>query len=96
MFKLFGLYLRFLIPLGLLAYYIKKNPLYASYPVVLPFTVIFFGIFFYRMIKYSRKTNHMVHQILLDPTGSELTFIYQNKTLRRLRQDTPEVTLMTS
>ncbi|CDW84269.1 UNKNOWN [Stylonychia lemnae] len=91
--RLFGLYLRFLIPLAIFAYYLKKNPLYSSYPVVMPFTVIFFGITFYRMIKYSRRTNHMVQQILLDPTGTELVFIYQNKILRRLRQDNLDVTL---
>ena len=38
----------------------------------------------------------MVSQILMDPTGTELTFMYQNKTLRRMRQDNTEVTLMTA
>jgi len=36
----------------------------------------------------------MVHQILLDQTGSELTFVYKNQFLRRLRSDQPEMTLM--
>jgi len=40
---------------------------------------------FYRMVKYSRRTNHMVHQILLDPTGTELTFIYKNQFSRKMR-----------
>lgn len=30
------------------------------------------------MVKYSKRTNHMVHQILLDPTGTELTFVFKN------------------
>lgn len=38
------LYLRFLIPLALLYYGIKKNPFYKSYPIMLPFMVILFAI----------------------------------------------------
>lgn len=38
------LYLRFLIPLALLYYGIKKNPFYKSYPIMLPFMVILFCI----------------------------------------------------
>jgi hypothetical protein len=36
----------------------------------------------------------MVHQILLDPTGTELTFIYKNQFTRKMRQDAVERTLM--
>lgn len=93
-YTMFILYLRFLVPLALLYYGIKKNPFYKSYPVMLPFMVILFAIVFYRTIKYSRRTNHMVHQILLDPTGTELTFVYKNQFLRKMRQDSVEKTLM--
>lgn len=41
---MFILYLRFIIPLVLLYYGIKKNPFYKSYPVMLPFMVILFFI----------------------------------------------------
>ncbi len=60
-YTIFVLFLRYLIPLVALYYLIKKNPFYASYPVMLPFMGIAFFIIFYRMVKYSRKTNHMVH-----------------------------------
>ena len=56
-YTMFILYLRFLVPLALLYYGIKKNPFYKSYPIMLPFMVILFAIVFYRMIKYSRRTN---------------------------------------
>lgn len=36
----------------------------------------------------------LVHQVLMDPTGTELTFIYQNQFFRRLRNDKPEQSLM--
>lgn len=36
----------------------------------------------------------MIHQILLDPTGTELTFVFKNQLTRKLRADRPEVTLM--
>ena len=87
---MFLLYLRFTIPLLLLAYLIKKNPFYSTYPIMLPFMIASFliskninksnelSIVFYRMVKYSRRTNRMIHQILLDPTGTEMTFIYKN------------------
>lgn len=55
------LYLRFLIPIGLLAYLIKKNPFYTSYPAMLPAMFAMFFILLYKMVKYSRITNHMVH-----------------------------------
>ena len=38
----------------------------------------------------------MVHQILLDPTGVELTFIYKNQLARKLRTDMPEVRMLVS
>jgi hypothetical protein len=38
----------------------------------------------------------MIHQILIDPTGTELTFIYKNKFFRRMRNDETERTLMIS
>lgn len=46
------------------------------------------------MIKYSRKTNFMVQEITLDPTGTELTVLYKNRLARRLRADKMEDTLM--
>jgi hypothetical protein len=49
-----------------------------------------------RCVKYSRKTNHMIHQVLLDATGSEVTFIYKNQFLRKLRSDQLETTLLVS
>jgi hypothetical protein len=69
---MFLIYLRYIVPLVLLAYLIKKNPFYTSYPVALPFMVAAFlignsiswsqwKIVFFKMVKYSRKTNHMVH-----------------------------------
>ena len=71
--------MRFTIPLLALAYLIKKNPFYRTYPIMLPIMVAAFAITLIRMVKYSRRTNHMVHQILLDPQGVELTFIYKNQ-----------------
>ena len=90
------LYLKFLVPIGTLLYLIKKNPFYLSYPIMLPLMVV--GTFFLsvNMIKYSRVTNHLVHQVHLDPTGTELTFIYKNQLFRRLRVDKPEQTIMIS
>ena len=46
---------------------------------MLPIMVATFAILFIRMVKYSKRTNNMVHQILLDPQGVELTFIYKNQ-----------------
>lgn len=77
-YTMFLLYLRFILPLVVLTYLIKKNPYYTTYPVMLPFMVLALFVIFYRMVKYSRKTNNMIHQILLDPTGTELTFVYKN------------------
>jgi hypothetical protein len=63
---------------------------------MLPFMVILFAIVFYRMVKYSKRTNHMVHQVLLDPTGTELTIVFKNEWLRKLRQDSVERTMVIS
>ena len=46
------------------------------------------------MVKYSRRTNHMIHQILIDPTGTELTFVYKNLLFRKMRNDPVDKTLM--
>lgn len=88
--RMLKLYLKFLIPIVGLFYLIKKNPFYMSYPAMLPFMVICFVGTIISMIKYSRVTNMMVHQVQMDPTGSELMFIYQNQFFRRMRNDKPE------
>mmetsp|Transcript_17182 Transcript_17182/g.15180 ORF Transcript_17182/g.15180 Transcript_17182/m.15180 type:complete len:101 (+) Transcript_17182:533-835(+) len=36
----------------------------------------------------------MVHQILIDPTGTEATFIYKNRWIRKLRNDNLEETFL--
>jgi hypothetical protein len=41
---MFCLYLRFIVPLALLWWGIKKNPFYKSYPIMLPFMVVLFVI----------------------------------------------------
>lgn len=67
-----------MIPAVALVYLIKKNPFYQTYPIMLPVMIgslIGLSIAF---IKYSKVTNMMVHQVLMDPTGTELTFIYKN------------------
>lgn len=61
-----------------LAYLIRKNPFYRTYPIMLPIMFIAFFTTLYRFVKYSRRTNNMIHQVLIDATGSELTFIYKN------------------
>jgi hypothetical protein len=45
---------------------------------MLPIMIIAWFATLIRTVKYSKKTNYMVHQILLDATGSELTFVYKN------------------
>ena len=72
------LYARFLVPLLGVGYLIKKNPFYRTYPIMLPIMIIVWFATLIRTVRYSKKTNHMVHQVLLDATGSELTFIYKN------------------
>jgi len=61
---------------------------------MLPAMTITLIALFLSMIKYSKVTNHMVHQVHMDPTGTELTFIYQNQLFRRMRNDVPEQTMM--
>jgi len=72
------LYLKFILPMIALVYLIKKNPFYKTYPVMLPAMVLTLIILIRSLIKYSRVTNHMIQQVHLDPTGTEVTFIYQN------------------
>lgn len=36
----------------------------------------------------------MVHQILLDPTGTEVTFVYKNQVFRKMRADKLDITLL--
>ena len=79
-----------------LAYLIKKNPFYRTYPIMLPIMMATFFVVFYRMVKYSKRTNNMVHQILLDQTGTELTFVFKNQMTRRLRSDQTEATFLIS
>ena len=76
--------MRFLVPMAVLAVLIKKNPFYRTYPIMLPIMIAMWFIILYRAVRYSRRTNRMVHQILLDQTGSELTFVYKNQTTRRI------------
>lgn len=90
------LYSRYLIPLAGLAYYIRKNPFYRTYPIMLPVMIMAWVFVMIQTMKYSRMTNQMVHQILLDATGSELTFVYKNQWARALRSDQREATFMVS
>ena len=76
--------MRFLVPLAVLTVLIKKNPFYRSYPIMLPIMICAWFFTLYRAVAYSKRTNRMVHQILLDQTGSELTFVYKNQTTRRI------------
>ena len=80
--------------MAVLVYLIKKNPFYQSYPIMLPLMACALIGLSYHTAKYSRTTNRMVHQVLLDPTGTELTFIYKNQMFRRLRNDHSEQILM--
>lgn len=61
---------------------------------MLPILITATAMLVVSMIKYSKITNMMVHQVLLDPTGTELTFVYKNQGARRLRNDKPEQTMM--
>lgn len=62
-------YAYYIIGLSLLAYGIRKNPFYRSYPIMLPVMVIaFFGVFI-AMLRKMRKLNTLVSDILLDPSG---------------------------
>jgi hypothetical protein len=77
-----------------MAYYIKKNPFYMNYPAMLPALIVACIAMCLSCVKYSRVTNMLVHQVHMDPTGTELTFIYQNQFFRRFRNDKPEQTIM--
>lgn len=55
------LYARFLVPLAFWAYMIKKNPFYTTYPIMFPLSFIGFFATMFFSIRYSRRTNHMVH-----------------------------------
>lgn len=88
--RMFQLYLKFLVPIAVLIYLIKKNPFYLSYPAMLPAMFIALIMLCISLIKYSKLTNMMIHQVHMDPTGTELTFIYQNQFFRRMRNDKPE------
>ena len=88
------LYLKFLIPIATMVYLIRKNPFYQSYPAMLPGMFIATILLCIGMVKYSKVTNMLVHQIHMDPTGTELTFIYKNQFFRRMRNDIPESTVM--
>ena len=59
--RMFVLYLKYLIPLGTLIYLIRKNPFYQSYPAMLP--AMFIGVIglIFSMVKYSKVTNMLVH-----------------------------------
>lgn len=93
-YTMFLLYLRYIIPIIGLIYLIKKNPFYKSYPIMLP--VMFIALFtvIYRCGRYSSRTNKMIHQILIDPTGTEATFVYKNRFIRKLRNDNLEETFL--
>jgi hypothetical protein len=92
--RMWKLYLWFLVPIVILVKLIRENPFYQSYPIMLPLMVVGLCCTMVAMVRYSKVTNKMVHQVLMDPTGTELTFIYKNQTFRRLRNDKPEQTLM--
>ena len=94
--RMIALYMRFLVPLGVLIYLIRKNPFYQTYPAALPMMFIAAIWVFISMIKYSKVTNMLVHQVHMDPTGTELTFIYKNQFFRRFRNDKPEQSILIS
>jgi len=81
------------VGLSLLGYGIRKNPFYRSYPIMLPIMVIAFVAMFIALFRKMRKFNTLVSDILLDPSGQELTFVFRNQFLRKLRNDKTEVTI---
>lgn len=93
-YTMFLLYLKYLIPIFGLIYLIRKNPFYKSYPIMLPVMFISLFIVLYKCVRYSGRTNRMIHQILIDPTGTEATFIYKNRFIRKLRNDNLEETFL--
>ena len=70
-----ALYMKYAIPIVILCNLIKKNTFYQSFPVMLPGMVINIILLLIFVIKYSKVTNILVHQVQMDPTGTELTFI---------------------
>ena len=72
------MFLKFIIPVIGLIYLIRKNPFYRSYPAMLPAMIISAILLAGGGVVYSKQTNKLVRQILLDPTGTELTFVYAN------------------
>lgn len=51
-------------------------------------------VLFFRFMRYGAVTNKMIHQVLLDPSGTEATFIYKNRFFRKLRSDDLENTVL--
>ena len=82
-----ALYLKFLVPIAVMIYLIRKNPFYQSYPAMLPGMVIALILTIIGLIRYSKVSNMLIHQVHMDPTGTELTFIYKNQVFRRFRND---------
>jgi hypothetical protein len=68
----------YILGLALLGYGIRKNPFYRSYPIMLPIMAMSFFIVFIAMLRKARKMNNLVSDILLDPSGQELTFVFRN------------------
>lgn len=93
-FTMFILYLKIMLPIAVLIYLIKKNPFYKSYPAALPIMLVVLIVYFYKLMKYGSITNRMVHQILIDPSGTEITFVYKNRFARKLRNDNLEETML--
>jgi hypothetical protein len=60
---------------------------------MLPIMVIAFVAMFIALFRKMRKLNTLVSDILLDPSGQELTFVFRNQFLRKLRNDKTEVTI---
>ena len=52
----------------------------------------FFGVFI-AMVFRARKLNNLVSQVLINPNGQDITFVFANQRLRKLRSDKAEVTL---
>ena len=94
--RISSLYLKFLIPMGICIYLIKKNPFYKTYPAMLPAMFIGLILTFISLVKYSKVSNMLVHQVHMDPTGTELSFIYKNAVFRRFRNDRPQTDMLIS
>ena len=53
-------------------------------PAALPIMIILsIGVFF-KIIRYSAKTNKLISEIWMDSTGSELTFVFMNRRFRKI------------